>query len=87
MLMLCNENTLTKKWERQTISILLFYACVRTQPAYETAYCFPLPHSTGWMTMLWGGIRTAQCGCAGHSFCTELLHHICCGESGLVLAT
>ncbi|KAL2304973.1 hypothetical protein Nmel_006940, partial [Mimus melanotis] len=53
----------------------------------ETAYCSPLPHSTGWMTMLWGRIKTAQCGCAEHSFSTELLHHICCGESGHVFAT
>lgn len=79
--MLCKENKCTRKWERKTILILPFYACVRTQPANKTAYCSPLPRSAGWMTVLWGGIKTAQCGSAGHSFHTELLHQIYCGES------
>lgn len=57
--MLHKENILTRKWERQTILILPFYAYIRTQTAYKT-YCSPLPHSTGQMAGHWGGIRTAQ---------------------------
>lgn len=61
--MLREENKLTGRWERRTISTLPFYACVRTKPACETAYCSPLRHSAGWMTVLWGGIKTAQWLC------------------------
>lgn len=61
VLMLRKENTLTRKWERQTILILPFYAHIRTQTLLPRL--LTVPHcliQQGRMAVRWGGIKTAQ---------------------------